>query len=109
MIVATATLVPHIPFHNVTRIILSPIYHPPRWPILIRGSPNSITAMILGLFKFLATEFEQRGVQFIEIQTELQEGLEPMKDIIHSLQQGDPNLYSSEILIDIARSFPLEL
>jgi hypothetical protein len=79
---------------------------------LNRGlSANSIksysrSAEILSLLKLLATKFEQRGVQFINTQDDLREGPIRIKDIISSLQQEDPGLYSSETLEKIARSFP---
>jgi hypothetical protein len=67
---------------------------------------HSKSAEILSLLKLLATKFEQRGVQFIKTQKDLRKGPESIKDIIYSLQQEDPDLYSSEKLEKIARSFP---
>jgi hypothetical protein len=67
---------------------------------------HSRSAEILSLLKLLATKFEQRGVQFINTQKDLRKGPECVKDIIYSLQQEDPGLYSSEELEKIARSFP---
>jgi hypothetical protein len=70
----------------------------------IKSHPRS--AEILSLLKLLATKFEQRGVQFITTQQDLRKGPERIEDIIYSLQQEDPGLYSSEKLEKIARSFP---
>jgi hypothetical protein len=67
---------------------------------------HSGPAEILSLLKLLATKFEQRGVQFINTQQDLRKGPESIKDMIYSIQQEDPGLYSSEKLEKIARSFP---
>jgi hypothetical protein len=67
---------------------------------------HSGSAEILSLLKLLATKFEQRGVQFINTQHDLRKDPEHIKDIIYSLQQEDPGLYSSEKLEKIAYSFP---
>jgi hypothetical protein len=67
---------------------------------------QSRSAKILSLLKLLASKFEQRGVQFINTQHDLRKGPEHIKDIIYSLQQEVPGLYSTENLEKIARSFP---
>jgi hypothetical protein len=72
--------------------------------ISIKSHPRS--AEILSLLKLLATKFEQRGVQFINTQQDSQNGPERIEDIIYSLQQEDPSLYSSMKLEMIARSSP---
>jgi hypothetical protein len=64
------------------------------------------SAEVLSLLKLLATKFEQRGVQFINTQQDLRKDPERIKDMIYSIQQEDPGLYSSEKLEKIARSFP---
>jgi hypothetical protein len=64
---------------------------------------HSRSAEILSLLKLLATKFEQRGVQFINTQKDLRKGPIHIKDIIPSLQQEDPGLYSSEKLEQIVR------
>jgi hypothetical protein len=66
---------------------------------------HSGSAEILSLLKLLATKFEQRGVQFINTHRDLRKGPERIKDIIYSIQQEDPGLYSNKKLEKIARFF----
>jgi hypothetical protein len=73
---------------------------------LISIDSHSKFAELLSLLKLLATEFEQRGVQFINKQQDLRKGPERIKDIVYSIQQEDPGHYSNETLEKIARSFP---
>jgi hypothetical protein len=136
-----AALVPHIPFHRVTHLVICLDNHLPRgadicswlsqfydrmcFPLSSTAMPalrilemkwsfaglshaaksHSQCGAILSLFNLLATRFEQRGIQFIEAQTDLRKAQESINDIVHHLQKEKPKRYSNEKLENIARDF----